>query len=322
MAAAITSAGAARADLDLRWDAPAGCPQRDQVLARIRGLAGTALDETARLSVDGTIARAGARYFLTLLVGDGRETRERVIASESCADLAGAAAVSVALLLGVDASSIEDRERVRDAPAPSEREPASGVQREDTTEPQPAPPEERTPPEERQRWAAVVRAPIGAADVGPLPRPAFGIGFGAGLRYDAWRLLALGRLSLHQTIDDSDASGTFGAELERATAELVGCHGWRSLRFEIAPCVGFALELLNARGFGDGVAAASERAVWPAASAGGVAHWYATESLAFFLGMTGYVELSRPRIVIEGLGELAQLAPVALGGTFGAEWIL
>ena len=102
----------------------------------------------------------------------------------------------------------------------------------------------------------------------------------------------------------------------------MACRGWRSLRFEIAPCVGVALEHLNARGFGDGISPASERATWPVVSAGGSAHWYATESLAFLLSMTGYLELSRPRIVIEGLGEIAQLAPVALGATFGVEWIL
>jgi hypothetical protein len=83
-----------------------------------------------------------------------------------------------------------------------------------------------------------------------------------------------------------------------------------------------ALEYLRARGFGDEVSPSSQRALWPAPSAGGIAHFHALESLAIFVGVTGYVEVSRPRIVIEGLGEVAQLAPAALGATFGVEWIL
>jgi hypothetical protein len=46
------------------------------------------------------------------------------------------------------------------------------------------------------------------------------------------------------------------------------------------------------------------------------------ESLAFFMSATGYVELARPRLVIEGFGEVAQLKSVALGATIGVEWIL
>jgi len=307
----------ARADVNFLWDAPPSCPQRDEVLARIRSLAGSALEQTAGLSMQGTIAPARGRYWLTLLVGEGRETRRRVIASDSCADLAGAAAITVALLLGVDASAVETAPPA--APAPK-----------------PAPPMEKLPPSDEssatletsdapaplRSWRGVVRAPIGAADVGPLPRAGFGVGLGAGVRHASWRILALGRVARRQTVNDSDAAGEFGVELERITVELLTCRGWRSLRFEIAPCLGVALEHLDARGFGDGVAAASERAAWPALSAGGAAHWYATESLGFFLGMTGYVELSRPRLVIEGLGQLAQLAPLALGATFGVEWIL
>jgi hypothetical protein len=44
--------------------------------------------------------------------------------------------------------------------------------------------------------------------------------------------------------------------------------------------------------------------------------------LAFFASVTGYVELSRPRLVIEGLGDVAQFPPLAAGFTLGAEWIL
>ena len=92
------------------------------------------------------------------------------------------------------------------------------------------------------------------------------------------------------------------------TGHLTLCHGWRSVQFEIAPCLGMALEHVTAQGFGQRVSPESQRAVWPALSAGAVGYWYPLKSLAFFAGITGYIELSRPRLVIEGLGEVRQLS--------------
>jgi hypothetical protein len=131
-----------------------------------------------------------------------------------------------------------------------------------------------------------------------------------------------GRISLSQSVTDSDAGGDFGAELERMTGEIAICHGFRGGRWEISPCIGVAIEHLSAQGFGEGVSPSSERATWLAPGAGAVGHFYALESLAFFMSVTGYVELSRPRLVIEGLGEVTQLKPAALGATIGVEWIL
>jgi hypothetical protein len=113
-----------------------------------------------------------------------------------------------------------------------------------------------------------------------------------------------------------------GAELDRMTGQLVICRAWRSGPFELAPCLGLALEHLTARGFGQRVSPESRQAVWPAPSAGAVAEWYPVQFLALFAGLTGYLELSRPRLVIEGLGEIRQLSPVAAGAVIGVEWIL
>ena len=163
-----------------------------------------------------------------------------------------------------------------------------------------------------------------AGDLGPLPRPSLGVGLGVGMRYESWRFLVAGYVFQGQTIDAMEPGSTFGAgvDLERMAGELVTCRGWRSGRFEVAPCVGLALEYVTARGFGQGVSPESRRAVWAAASAGAALHWYVLKSLALFGGVTGYLELSRPRLVIEGLGEVRQLAPAAAGATVGVEWIL
>jgi hypothetical protein len=168
----------------------------------------------------------------------------------------------------------------------------------------------------------VVRAPVIAADLGLLPRPTLGVGIGAGMRYDGWRLVLAGHLSRAQTLSAREPGGTFGAELQRATGRLLTCHGWRWSQFELAPCIELAIEHVTARGFGEGVSPQARRAVWLAPGAGAVAHWYALESLAFFSGITGYLELSRPRLVVQDLGEVRQLGPASIGAAVGLEWIL
>jgi len=102
VAADITTTPSAEAELNLNWDAPPGCPGQDDVVHRIRALAGSSLDRAAGLSAEGRIARAGGRFWLTLLVRERAGVRKRVIASDSCADLAcgGAAYLSFYASLG------------------------------------------------------------------------------------------------------------------------------------------------------------------------------------------------------------------------------
>jgi hypothetical protein len=333
----------ASAQVELAWQAPPACPRHDEVLERVRAIAGAALDEADRLSVKATIIRKRGQFQIELLVRDGRKLRHRTIASTSCATLAEAAAVTLALLLGADVAPSAR------ATAPAS-EPASGTQpsssgggespraeqnadsratrdtpreelpdQERATVPQPADRVESVAP---RHWALALRVPVVAADVGLLPRPMLGIGLGLGLRYDAWGLFALGYLYRERSLTAVDSGRSFGAELQRASGELVGCHAWRWSQFEIAPCGGLALELITVRGFGEGVAPRKQRTVVPALVAGVVAHWYVLRSLAIFGGLSGYLELARPRVVIRELGQVEQLAPAALGATLGVEWIL
>ena len=126
--ASVMTASVARAELNLRWDAPPSCPRRGEVLDRIRALAGSSLDNTEGLSAEGRIARTNGRFSLTLLVRDGRHLRKRVITSDSCADLGGAAAITLALLLGVDvgAAASSAQNDARGEAAPQDGEPDEG----------------------------------------------------------------------------------------------------------------------------------------------------------------------------------------------------
>lgn len=351
VAIGMMTASPARAELNLRWDAPSNCPRRDEVLDRIRALAGSSFDRFEGLSAEGRIARSNGRYWLTLSVRDGRQHRKRVITSDSCANLAGAAAIALALLLGVETNAPDtstqsgapgqtapqDREpeqaerNIRGTGAgraeqESEREGKDGDRRSDERNRDRASMDGPATPDRpsARRWNVLIRAPILAADLGPLPDPSVGVGLGVGIGYESWRFLLLGHLYRGQTIGAGDPGAAFaaGADLERATAQLAICRGWRSAPFEIAPCLGLAVERISASGFGQGVAPKTQSAVWVAPSAGAVLHWNALKSLAWFVGVHGDLELSRPRIVIDGLGEIGQLGAVSARVATGLEWIL
>lgn len=347
--ASLGTSAEARAQLDLRWEAPAGCPDREEVLEKIRAMAGSALDGAEELSVEAKITRQARRSRLDLSVRDGQRVERRVITSDSCAALAGATAVTLALLLGVEQKLADPPDESRSAADPnagqsSERASASeGDARaseasalaedaageandspdDDASASAAAPSSAPRAASAERRWAFVVRAPFVAADLGPLPRPALGIGLGLGLRHGAWALSLSGHLSRSQTVAGTLALvESSGAELERATAHLALCRGWRASHFELAPCLGLALELVSARGIGEGVSPRARRALWPAPGLGAVAHWYILESFAFFATVGGNLELSRPRFVIQELGEVERLGPASLSGAFGVEWIL
>ena len=351
VAICMMAAYPARAELNLRWDAPPSCPRRGEVLDRIRALAGSSLDNAEGLSAEGRIARTNGRFSLTLLVRDGRHLRKRVITSDSCADLGGAAAITLALLLGVDISAAESNapNDGRGETAPHGGEPDEGERNaraggetrleqqserggkdhgdrgEEPAERGRSPEGPATPGRSSTRgWNLLIRAPIVAADLGPLPDPSVGVGLGAGIGYESWRFVVAGHVYRGQAVSAMDPGAAFaaGADLDRITAHLAICRGWRSVQFEIAPCVGLAVEYLTAGGFGQGVSPELQSALWAAPSAGAAVHWYAMKSLVLFVGANGDLELSRPRIIIEGLGEVRQLGPVSARITAGVEWIL
>jgi hypothetical protein len=347
--ASVFTANAARAELDFRWEAPANCPQRGVVMERIRSLTGSTLDQE-KLRAEGRVTQVGGRFFLTLLVRDGSGPKKRVIASDSCANLAGAAAVTLALLLGVDLGSSESRtatesENGLETLPSSSRRSASSNDEDDATPTTPRDTarddrkrdadDESQPGSERvgegtggdeeapgRSWALLVRAPALLAELGPLPNPSLGVGVGIGFRHQTWRVLLQGQLFREQTLEAPGPGGALGVELQRVTGKLTACHGFRVDRFEIAPCVSAIFETLEANGSGSGITGRSSRTAWLAPAAGATLFWYPSEAVALFGAVTGAVQLARPRLVVEDFGEIDQVAPVSAGVSVGLEWIL
>lgn len=341
----------------LRWEAPATCPQREAVASRIATLAGRAAQNTRELDAEGTITRVGDQFRLELVVRDGEAVGRRSLESRSCQDLAGAAAVALALLLrssapltsGELAGEGHNPDATRgaagsDASAPAgadeptdEATPRSEARSEaaPATAPQPAnrdsaldPEEESVDPDaeredgEPRRWRLVLQAPLGQVEVGSLPRATWSGGAAAGVLLAHWRLLLEGAVSLPSRVPAPDLP-RYGARVHRATATLTTCRGVPLHRFELSPCLSLTAQRLTARGDGDHVSASSAQVTTWAAGVGAMAHyWWVPDLLAVVAGASLRLQASKPRLWLEGLGQVHQIPPFHLTGSLGLEWIL
>jgi hypothetical protein len=331
--------------VDLQWIAPAECPREEAVRDKMRALAGLSLEELERLSAEGEITRVDDRYRLRLRVRLGNELRERVIESETCADLAGAAAVTLGLLLRSAGSTPEatgsggassggaGAAGGSGPSSPSGSGGTGGASGSAGTPPAPPVPPTVPPADDRTRaprgrnggddaddgLAFLLRAPVAAVAIGPLPHPGFDLGGGAGLGYAAWQFVLSGRVGSRQSIARTSLGGA-GASVRRLAAELSVCRGFDTGPLELAPCLVAAVEHVTASGFGKWVAPRSRSAAWAAPGAGLLARLHLHDSLALVAGTTGYVEVARPHLVIDNVGEVDQLGPVALRAFIGTDW--
>ncbi|HEY3499056.1 MAG TPA: hypothetical protein VGK73_30400, partial [Polyangiaceae bacterium] len=216
----LPATGHAEEAIDLAWEAPAECPRREAVQERVRELLGPALENAERPRAEGRIVQVSGRYQLTLTVYSKGEVRERTIASQSCVDLAGAAAVALGLLIrqrpavSGDAGSADPdgtgARPTRDPPATDARKPGSPANPSATpgakspTGP-PSSKQNRADHEnaaegddpgagpELQRYGSgrsipgafdadfILQAPLLTLDVGPLPKPGLGLGAALGV---------------------------------------------------------------------------------------------------------------------------------------------
>jgi hypothetical protein len=110
----LFTAGPARADepVDLTWDAPAECPDRNWVLRSIAArLNADALQPTAAVEASARVVHKGDGYQLTLQTDEG----ERQLSAASCEELAGSAALILAFI--ADPSRAEKPTPVQETPA-------------------------------------------------------------------------------------------------------------------------------------------------------------------------------------------------------------
>jgi hypothetical protein len=337
----------AEVPLELTWEAPSGCPQANDVRSRIRAIAGDAASGMSPLRAEGRVVRVNSGYQLTLRVYEGGAGHDRTIDSASCADLSGAAAVSLALLLrsnrggepaadggqpaptSTDAARADGTDRAsRDGAAGGAATDAGGSSRSETgqarreTGPSSKASTDRSTREPRgnRSWRALLRAPLLAAEVGRLSAPGVGLGAAVGLRNARWRYVADARIFQRRSIWSSEFPDV-GVSASTAALALSGCRGFGRTSWELAPCLSVGVERWQLEGKGPNVVARQESGVSFVIGAGGAAHLYLSDWLAIVGAASLGLETHRPRVMLAGLGELRQLGPLRLDFTLGLEWI-
>lgn len=250
----------------LGWEAPPGCPDRAALLTRLP-TAPRPLSASARVT-----RRADGRWAMHLDIDDGAVRGERDLLADTCAELADAAVLILALTLD-------------GAPAATPGPP-----------PRPAPP---PPPARREgvRWS--VRA-MGGVDLGTMPSasPVASLSFAAGRSW--WRLEASASWLPSQRVAlPSGAGGDFDA----GRVTLRGCVVPIARRVELRGCAGFDLGLIAGAGFGVPDPDHGS-AFWWGARAGAEVAWRATRRVSLAVAADGVALIDRPTFALHDGTEL------------------
>jgi hypothetical protein len=333
--------------IDVHWAAPPACSGVDDLRARVHRLLGAepaASPRNDRLVVDCTVVWVSGRYRLSLNVRKSEEFAgaTRVFDSESCESLAGAAAVTLALLARGNprwdeaAPSPSSSSPVSSAAPPTSTAVAPATERESpatTPRKKTAPPTKTIPPGEddphpagangptQTRWSAVLRGPVLAVDEGVLPSWAFGLGVGAGARVNRFEVSLTGVLWLPQSDGAADV-GPYAGRYERRSGELSSCYEWPLGKLELGPCVTVAIEDVTATGTGPNVVGRQGHIGWMTVGLAARARWSPRPWTALFIRPSVAVDTSRPTFAIDQVGSLYQTKLVAVGMDLGCEWIL
>jgi hypothetical protein len=258
---------------ELAWSAPAECPARAQVEAQVERVLGRPLREVEGIDFSVRIEREQRRRFRLELTSESRAhtrlPRERVLFGRSCAEVADAAALAIAMAVSEDAAAsggppppaAEPEDEYAAEPEP-EQPPPAAIAPARTADAAPA-----APPAADGGGRVELSAGVGLwLDSAALPALAAGAGLEVSARYAALRLsisgglfaaqearplaaggggrfglyLGAALLCLQPSAEGLYAMGCAGFELGRMTADGVGLDrgknratAWRALRAEL-----------------------------------------------------------------------------------------
>lgn len=324
----LPAAAQPTAHLSLTWSAPPGCPTQEDVETRVDALLGgqSSASSVADVRASGQVERAGTGFRLLLGMSAGEAPSSRVIEAGSCDELAGAAAIAIALLAR---SALAGAESSRDPSSTPASSAASGAESRPSAQP-PQAPQTDSPaarPHQPFRYPArsgqvhfVIDAPVGAVVWGSLPSLGMGIGGAVGLRWRSLRAVIGGELWKHQSIQVSGFGARFALQSGRAEACFIDALG----DVELGACAGATLERLVGEGVGSPTFAAKSReASWLAGmgSLFGSVPMPGFARLRFFGQIGALVSAARPRFVIDQLGPVHEPALAAPKLDLGCEWI-
>ena len=291
---ALTWSTLARADFSLSWNAPPGCPDRAEVLARMARLLGRSPGSVRepRLGVRGEVvalpSRAADRFRVKLVSQSAEGPSERSVDGVSCERVTDAAVLILAM--AIDAEAVAARLSAPPSPPPKPAEPPA---------PEPA-------ASHIGFWARA-----GAlADLGAMPEINPGGALGVGVSAGSLWFEAEGRVWLPQEIDAPGRPGV-GGRFNRQSVALRSCFGLGGDSLSGGPCGGVAVGSMSGRGYGisdpdDGGSA------WVEAFAGGALRQRFFVGVALRADLEVMTPLVNPRFSIGGIGSVHR-APFLFG---------
>ncbi|WP_437735636.1 hypothetical protein [Sorangium sp. So ce1335] len=284
--------------IDLRWEAPDGCPPVDEVRSEIARLLG-ASEQHQPIEVEIAVARAGgARLRLDLRIR-APSPGERVLRGDDCASMSRAAALIVAMSIDPDAVARNAAAEPAAQPAPP-----SAVAAPVAAAPRPPPPAPPAPPAAARPPAAAerdLRAAIWlSAHIEQALVPAVGVGLAAGGGIRSGWLRADGAAGVVPSSSSRIAGMAAGAEFRLWFLEVDACARALERPLSVYVCALGRQHWLLARGR-EVDEAFSRTAPIFAAGLGALVEWRIAGPLRGEGALHAVVPLRRPRFVVENV---------------------
>ena len=332
-AAAAASAQGTPSNVDVAWSAPLECPSRAAVLGEVRAIleggaktgpqsppppASTPHPVDARA----VVTRTGQGWHVELAIRSDQGSGERSLDADSCAELASAVALIVALAV----------DPTRRAAPPPVADAAPAVEDAAPPAPDAGPPAPPTRAEEAEAdGPRIAFGAAGAADFGALPAAAVGGAVSVAGLYRRARLDARGRIFASQRTGDPSRPAQ-GVDLSYLGFDARACFAvvatGRAARdgVAISPCLGVDVSRLSGNGFAGqtGQKTLSGNGVWLGAEGGLLGTWALGSIVALRVGVDLLVPTSRPAFVVlapDGTTAASLHRPAPVGGRvdLGAE---
>jgi hypothetical protein len=304
--------------VQLTWNGPAGCPSRDEVLgetSRILGPRGTRADRAPAIARVDVRPVDGGGWLGVLRVDAGEAHGERRFEGDTCAAIASAAALILAVFLEEEAYPTS-----RQAPGiptlplslpVAVPVPSPGVV--------PGGARDRRPTAAQQWHRQLAATAAGSIDAGTMPSPAVAgleIGLGVGLEGTTWRLGAQAGFADYsgQTVV---LPSTGGGRFSLLSVSARGCAAWVRGRLELGPCLGAEIERMGATGSGpvETFTPGSAERTWATALAGGTAGWRLSHNFMAFARAEAVLSPTRTRFVLTP-GNVVVHEPSRVAGRF------
>jgi hypothetical protein len=305
--------------VDLHWTAPAGCPGEGAVRAEMDRLLGpSSARPPAPIPVTAAVSRdeSGAWHVHLETPGEGT-TRVREIHGASCAAIADATALILALMIDPAAAAAAPKGPSKSAPVavPSVPVEAPRVPLSPTRVPVVAP---RPSPPEPTPTSFRITA-LAGLDTASLPRLAATLALQGSFVYGAQRF-EIGLAYLPSRAGTVAARPSTGGDVDLLAGSVGTCRHFGTGFVEVGPCLGFEVGRLHASG--TGVSNPGEGStLWAAVDPGGVIAYRLTDRLALTARVAAAIPLLRPSFVLENVGPVYRPPPVTARGGAGVELI-